>query len=33
MLIRLAVQLGIAVDQMGVKTAYLNVPIDYELYI
>ena len=33
MLIQLAIQKGMVVHQMDVKTAYLNVPIDYELYI
>src|SRR6218665_3275525 len=33
MLMQLAVQQGMIVHQMDVKTAYLNAPIDCELYI
>ena len=33
MLIQLAIQMGMVVHQMDVKTAYLNAPIDCELYI
>lgn len=33
MLMQLAVQKGIVVHQMDVKTAYLNAPIDCELYM
>ena len=33
MLMQLAVQEGVVVHQMDVKTAYLNAPIDCELYM
>ena len=33
MLMQLAIQNGMVVHQMDVKTAYLNAPIDCELYI
>ena len=32
-LMQLAIQMGMVVHQMDVKTAYLNAPIDCELYI
>ena len=33
MLMQLAVQEGMVVHQMDIKTAYLNAPIDCELYM
>ena len=33
MLLQLAVQEGMTVYQMDVKTAYLNAPIDCEIYM
>ena len=33
MLLQRAVQNGMIIHQMDVKTAYLNAPIDYEIFI